>query len=935
MKKKLATKICHTALAVAIVGSSAVSLVACKPAANAYTLDVYIFCTAADQATNKAICDSWAQKYSEEHAQELGGNKITVNFQPEPNSATYFTNLQQQIKNNDYADIVYLSPKNVVSYAQQGHVLDLTSYIEADNELVEQLESIWSKSLAFYATYGSSFGRRNATDIAYDEASGQFIDTASGQKANIYGLPKDYSNFALGVNQNYFTDTMKAAYTTLKASTPRNVTTRLLNQSNWVEGTVTHKGTNAVGSSSPSITYAVDGECVNPYTGESVSFKAGDEAPFVAIGVPVNYKPFNFYKYANYDDALSAGDPMAASVATYTGGEGYTVVIPGFPGETFAIEKDAQNAYNEDAAYDADVGHVVLTWTEYSALNWACAYLLNSYSWCEKNPENGHARVKSTDNAYAAWLSGPGGYYTGAGGNNADDTEVSDYYNVYGGEQYEQGSFGANAYVNPWLYSNDASFIDATNTKSVNESRNGVEIASKQGGSWSWTGATTEGDILSYIGNQTEDVEKTNLDGTTRSAKNQYGMNSENFVEAYGAFQEYCATWNAHVGQAGDVVNSAADKGFNGQNAFVVGASLFYGVGTWDVSEYQEVPRDVLDVGIVPTAVSNRLALYVETRDAFYSGDGKKAYSNGAAKQTGDGVNREYEQRGNLSAGKKVYSEAEIEQNQLLRQDKWGGRMDSVGYAVNANVANGKQPSWKAPAAVSLVLALTVDADAQVTLTYGGAQIPNVVSQCSDYLNYNTTAQEGVFKDMITPEGDAQGNDVWDEYYAIALEMANEAFSGKSRQTVAQFMSGKKVNGEDAKYDAQYANVRLSDFTTGTTSQTCIAYAMRVLRMINYSREQRDLSIRMQYMNSARQQSLYTPGELWITTLNATETSAAFLAYRNQASLIGSGTNMTALANFVAKTPAQAKEGARTLKTPALYCVQQVLASQTRLDNGQ
>ena len=74
MKKKLATKICHTALAVAIVGSSAVSLVACKPAANAYTLDVYIFCTAADQATNKAICDSWAQKYSEEHAQELGGN---------------------------------------------------------------------------------------------------------------------------------------------------------------------------------------------------------------------------------------------------------------------------------------------------------------------------------------------------------------------------------------------------------------------------------------------------------------------------------------------------------------------------------------------------------------------------------------------------------------------------------------------------------------------------------------------------------------------------------------------------------------------------------------------------------------------------------------------------------------------------------------------
>ena len=110
---------------------------------------------------------------------------------------------------------------------------------------------------------------------------------------------------------------------------------------------------------------------------------------------------------------------------------------------------------------------------------------------------------------------------------------------------------------------------------------------------------------------------------------------------------------------------------------------------------------------------------------------------------------------------------------------------------------------------------------------------------------------------------------------------------------------------------------------------------MRVLRMIAYGREARDLSIRMQYMNSARQQSLYTPGELCITTLDATSTSAAFLAYRNQSSLISKDVNMVNIPEFVAMNPAQAKEENRTLKTPALYCVEQVLTSQSRLSNGQ
>lgn len=924
MKKKLLRNAGLVALSAVLVGSTAVAFTACGPGADEYTLDVYIFCGAADEATNSAICNSWAEEYSATHSEELGGNQITVNFESNSDSASYFTELETMIRNGDYADVIYLSPKNVISYAQRGNVLDLTSYIEADETLIAQLESIWSKSLAFYATTGT----QNVTDIAFDEESGHFVDTSTDEQAHVFGLPKDYSNFTLGYNRNYFTDEMKAAYTTLKASTARNVSTRLLDatQSTGYAAGITHTGGS---NTADAITYATTGTYTNPYTGETIEAVEGEEAPFVAIGVPITYKPFNYYLYTNYNDALLAGDPIATSTFYYTNDEGYTIVIPGFPGETFEISLDTKNAYNEDAAYDAGTGHIVLTWTEYSALNWACTYMLNSYAWSVKNPATGRAMVREHDDTYSSWLNGPGGYFTGAGSNDNNDTELNDYYNCYGGEQYEQASFGANAYVNPWLYSNDASFIDQTNTKSLNESKGGTAIASKDSGSWAWTSATNENDITSYIGNAYEEMEKTNLDGTTRMAHNQYGMNSENFVEAYAAFQEYCATWNAHVGQTGDVVNSSSDKSFNGQNTFIVGASMFYGVGTWDVSEYQEVYNDTLDVAIAPTAVSNRLSLYVETRDAYYN-DEKAVYSNGATKQTGDAVNDEYAQRANVAEGCRIYTSDEIEANQLLRQDKWGGRMDSVGYAVNAHVADAGEPEWKAAAAVSLVLALTVDKDAQVTLTYGGAQIPNVVSQCSEYLNYNTTATDGAFADMITPEGDAEGNDVWDDYYALALEMA-QAAADRSTQTVAEFLNGRQINGEDVKYDTQYADVQLVNFTPGAVSTTYIAYSMRVLHMINYTRTERDLSIRMQYMNSARQQSLYTPGESWITALNATTTPSAFLAYRNQAAL----GDMSEVINFIAHNPAEANDETKTIRTPALYCVQTVLTSQTSLDNGQ
>ena len=343
--------------------------------------------------------------------------------------------------------------------------------------------------------------------------------------------------------------------------------------------------------------------------------------------------------------------------------------------------------------------------------------------------------------------------------------------------------------------------------------------------------------------------------------------------------------------------------------------------------------EDTLAVGVMPTAVSNRFSLYSQARDAYYgaTSDGQAlvTYHNTATeKGTGNGANNDFAcadiyETTDTKEGLKVYTQEEIIANQLLRQDKWGGRMDSVGYAVNAHVADSNQPAWKAAAAVSLVTALTVDEEAQRTLTYGGAQIPNVRSMCKDYLNVT-----GSFEDMITPE-----NENWDAYYDLAREMAKAGMNGETK-TVSEYLNGKQIGGEDVAYDTQYANTRLCDFTTAAVSSTRIAYSMRVLRMINYTQNDRDVIIRMQTgMNTARDQLLGTTGSTWITNINATETGSAFLAYRNQAALTAEQIDALDASTLIALHPYQYGSGKQaTIMTPAVYCANQVLVSQQRLD---
>ena len=944
-KKRLLRNVGLVALSGVLVGGAAMTFAACgpkTPARTDYTISVYIFCGQADAMTNKTICENWARTYSEEHASELGGNTISVQFTSESLADNYYRLLGGQIQSGDYPDIIYVAPSQVLTYARNGTILDLTQYLTASQEIVDQVNSIWTDSLAFYAGYGQGLFMEHAKDIAYDSSKGFYDPESENDPAlKIYGLPKDYSNFGLGYNRNYFTNTMKAAYTTLKPSAERSVTSRLYKSGNATSG-VTHTG-----KESGAITYAVKVEnVVNKYTNESITA---------------------FYKYETYADALKAGDPLAVSTDTFTLGEGYVITMPGFPGETFEITEEKFGAAavnkNEGVAYDVNSGNIVLTWAEYGALNWACAYMLNSFAWdsnegvrsaetldgkADAIAEGGSGTITAAD--FGEWMSGQGGVYTGAGGSSSNHQELGDFNNVYGGEQYEQGD-GGNLYVLPWLFSNDATYINSDYTKSMNETKDGKEIAALSNGKWSWTGGS-EDDVRSRVGNATEDISKINLDGTERTAKVQYGINSENFIETYGAFQEYIATWNGHVGQAGDVVSAASDKSVNGQDVFIMGASLFYGVGTWDVSEYQEVNREILDMGVIPTAVSNKLSLYSQGRSAYYLNEDDfmdlVTYANGATQKgtgadagTATGSTGDYKQLSDPEAGLHVYDENAIQKNQVLRQDKWAGRLDSVGYAVNGHVADEGQPAWLAPAVTDLVMELTIGEQSQVTLTYGGAQIPNVRAQCTEYLNYNTTAKDGAFKDMITPEGDAEGNDVWDQYYDVALEMAAEGMNG-STKTVAEFLADKKITigGEetDIKYDTQYANVQLAQFTTATESTTRIAYAMRVLRMINYTRAERDILIRMETgMNSVHDQTLYTSGTGWLTTLNATSNASSFLAYINQAALNADQKDILAATAMNPSDVGQKMEGSEKLRsfmTPAVYCVNQSLTSQNALVSG-
>lgn len=898
-KRRWLKNVSLVALSAVMVSGVALAAAGCgnngnSTVSNPEEISVYIFCNKADEHTNNTICRKWEKEYEAKTGQPVKVD-LTVNY----DKAEYFSDLSKRLNGgrNNIQDIIYLSPKYVQSYAKAGTVMDLTDYLTTDAQAVQNIGGIWSNAISYYGnSTAASYSPGQQIEYRADGANGAgFYTTSGSDKVGIYGLPKDYSNFSMGYNKKYFSDAMKKAYETTKGSTARKVKSA---SKTTVASKLEYEG--YTGKNDNVATFAASGD----YTlsdGTTAKAVEGQEAPLIAVGVPVTYKPFNFYRYATFTEALNAGDPMACATDEFTAGGGYTVTLPGFPGDTFEIT-DQANAKATNVPYDASLGHTVFTYAEYGALVWAVTYYLNTFDWDSSTPTQG------------------------AGGLTISSGQQA----IYGSEQYE-GTQGNALYLLPWLASNDADLINSNSTKCSN-------------------GVTLDANKSAYEigGTNSEDRAKLNLDGTTRNAKVQYGMDSKNFMETYGAYQEFGSTWNGNSGNAGDTDTT---KTASGWDYFRMGAAVFYGAGTWDAATRNDTKMDVFEFGQMPTPVSERLALYTETKDANYD---PVTYSNNEkVKGTGDSANGDYDQRSALSSGKKVYTKTEIENNQIKRQDKWAARMDSVGYAANGRLAELTSDSneyWKKAAAPSLIAALTVGREEQVTLTYAGAQLPNFIDQCSDFLYYQDEAYaDKSFKDMLTPDGFAdtpagEGRAVWDYYYQVALALAADSLTGSSKRdlTVKQWVEQSGYGhykagapkGEGAlRYDEQYADVVLKDFAGG--NDTNIAFAMKVLRMVCFTYAERDLNIRMQYgLNSVRDASMYTEKDTWLGTLNGGGQST-LLAYINQREL--SSAQKQAFGNKIAHSITDSTLSGANRKdfwTPALYCLTSASAAQNSLNTN-
>ncbi|MCI8499342.1 MAG: hypothetical protein HFE28_01860 [Clostridia bacterium] len=873
-KKNYAKKAAIIALSSVLAAGSLAALAGCGGGKSATKITVHIFCNDSDKQVNQKIMDDWVEEYQKTHDFDFTIERI----EPEINNdkEAYFQDLEGRLSNgrDAIADVIYLSPRYVKKYSKLGYVMDLSPYLSAETKNKLGTE-IWNNAVSYYGYDKTDANYTLGQSVEYNAASGKFVTSADTSKeVSLYGLPKDYSNFALGYNKMYFTDDLVAAYQTRRASETRNVTNPAASSSKVPAFT---------GGSSVA-TFAASGQ-YNIYdsTGKvvgSATATEGQEAPMLAIGVPVTYKPFNYYIYQNYESALSAGDPIACLVEGLTRGDGFTVTIPGLPGWTFKIEDAAgyekgganyAKAVNANSVYDSTIGHTVLTYQEYGALNWAMTYYLNTFNWASSAPDG--------------WKSGYGGFSAMEG-----NTEV--HYVVYGGEQYE-GKQGNALYLQPWLAANDGDFLNAARSSALNP--DGQDYAGIRSDAYKDKKATT------YAGKATETRNKLNLDGTTRNVDVQYGMNTEVFLETYAAFANHGAIWNANAGGAKD--GRPADNN-SGWDFFRQGRSIFYGAGSWDAATRNDSDISLVNFGQMPSPVSEDYALYTTTATPDYDAGTLVTYAN-ANNVKGTGENAHVTDKAQASnPNPTVYTQAQIYANQILRQDKWAARMDSVGYAANgrfADMQEGDKEYWKKEATASLIAALTVQESEQVSLTYAGAQLPNFMRQCTDFLKYQDTSYEhysdGAFKDMLTPQGFANnaeygsdadiGGKIWDYYYKVAKAMADDSRkSSENGKTVAQWVetagygdydgTEKGSSSKALRYDPQYADMKLSEFI-GESGKNYYT-AMKVLRMVNFSYADRDLNIRMQTgLNAVSDSTMFTPKDDWLNELDARQHANSFM----------------------------------------------------------
>jgi hypothetical protein len=287
----------------------------------------------------------------------------------------------------------------------------------------------------------------------------------------------------------------------------------------------------------------------------------------------------------------------------------------------------------------------------------------------------------------------------------------------------------------------------------------------------------------------------------------------------------------------------------------------------------------------------------------------------------------------------KIYTQDEINTKLAYRQDKWGARMDSVGYGVNASTAKetGKA-AWKAAGAASLVQALTINRDMQVRLTYAGSQLPNFMSQCKDFLYYQDSSykstSENAFAHMITPDGSATvkgdaGTALWNQYLDVVELMykASTNSSDKSKTVEAWMNENSASFGiTDFYYDPDYKSTLMSEVSTR-------AVAMKILCMTRFTKADRDLSLRMQEgLNSVKDSAMYTYQDTWLLSVDARGTQY-IMAYSGQKSLLNSdGTtlyDLTKIVRDVSVTPT-----GNQYATPQWYLLSIASNIQTLLDES-
>lgn len=755
--KKAIKRLTVVALSALMAGTVATSLASCGTTTSSETITVYVFAGTDDQETNEDLVNQWAESYSKKlvaNGTKEEGYQISTKCYFESDTTVYFDTLIKAINAGSAYDIFYVSPKYVKAWSKKNRILELSQYIDTSSGT--DPSKVFGQALGLYSYDGTNIG----DSVHYDSASGKFINDVTGEETGVYAFPKDYSTFGLGYNANYFEDSDKKAY----ESTPA------------ASGDVASDGKSIIRVAS-----------------------TGKAAPGVVnIGVPTTYYPYNFYMYNSYAEALAAGDPVA--IFSDKNG-GYTVTIPGYPGETYT-----RSDPDTTASYNDTIGYITYTYAEYGAITWALTYYYNQLQ-----------GLKNTTP-------------------------------MYGNDQYE-----GTLYLLPWLAGNSADYI------------NSKEGTSSDG---------TKVDAYTSVRAGTYQ----NGDKTVT-----YGIDSDAFIETYAAFCAYGSDWNGNSFYCGNQTQAS------GYTNFMAGNLLFYGIGTWDAAGYNGCSTDLLTYRLMPEPVGESYALYSRIKDEHGE---SKVYST-------DGTTSD-------SSAKASYSDSEIIENQETRQEQWAGRVDSVGYGVNADVVNSEE--WKAAACVDLAMSLTLNEDSQIQLTYSGSQLPNFEYMVEDYVGDASTKQPtGTFADAITPDSPD-----WDEYYELQQELVDTV---DSKMTLAEYMA---ENHSDMKYNTKYGSYTMKKISTNIR-------AFLVLNMLGLDYNSRNLCLRMvEGVNGVTDSATYTYTSTWLTTF-ANNKGTNLVAWTQKAA-------STTLYNNLIDNPDQVTDA--TYCTPYAYCKHYAEATQTDLDTS-